>query len=381
MFINNIFLPKTGCKGNCFYLKKKRKKRIILKLNHSKQSSFILEALQKDLLHWYDENHRSLPWRDTRDPYKIWLSEIILQQTRVEQGLPYYLHFIETYPTVQDLASAKEEQLMKSWEGLGYYSRARNLHFSAKYIVYELNGQFPKTHEGILKLKGVGPYTAAAIASFAYQIPVALVDGNVYRVLSRLFAIEESIDETIGKKVFQSKADEFLNKQKPDDHNQALMELGAMVCTPKNPQCDLCPFQSRCPSQETWTLRPVRTKKVKVRNRYFDFFLFLHGDEVLIEKRNDKDIWASLNQFPLIESPQSHLKSVKNQFQREYELVESSEVFKHILTHQRIYAKFHVCRVQESFETSTEQQWIPFQSISKLAFPKLILNYLETYSI
>ena len=207
----------------------------------------------KNLLKWFASHHRPMPWKGEKNPYLIWLSEIILQQTRVEQGLPYFLKFKENYPTVTDLANAPEDEVMRLWQGLGYYSRARNLHFTAKYIAYDLNGEFPNTYTEILKLKGVGAYTAAAISSFAYDLPNAVVDGNVYRVLARYFGIETPIDTTEGKKKFTKLAYELLDKKRPADYNQAIMDLGATQCTPKNPNCKNCPLNKNWAINATWS--------------------------------------------------------------------------------------------------------------------------------
>ena len=217
----------------------------------------------KNLMAWFATNHRPMPWKGEKNPYLIWLSEIILQQTRVEQGLPYFLKFKENYPTVTDLANAPEDEVMRMWQGLGYYSRARNLHFTAKHIAYDLNGVFPKTYVEILKLKGVGTYTAAAIASFAYDLPNAVVDGNVYRVLARYFGIETPIDSTIGKKEFTKLAYELLDNKRPADYNQAIMDFGATQCKPKKPNCINCPLNQKCigfNTQKIDTL-PIKTKK------------------------------------------------------------------------------------------------------------------------
>ncbi len=253
---------------------------------------------------WYRQNKRDLPWRNTKNPYKIWLSEIILQQTRVDQGMNYYLKFIRNYPTIFDLANANEQDILNDWQGLGYYSRARNLHFTAKYISTELNGIFPNQFTEIIKLKGIGEYTASAIASFSFDLPYAVLDGNVYRVLSRVFDISTPIDSTEGKKEFQNLANELIDRENPAEYNQSIMEFGAMLCTPANPNCETCPLSSKCLSFANNTIkdRPLKEKKTKVRNRYFNFAIFKDNDQILIEKRIAKDIWQHLYQFPLFET-------------------------------------------------------------------------------
>ena len=252
---------------------------------------------------WYRQNSRNLPWRNTNDPYFIWLSEIIMQQTRIEQGTSYYEKFTSNYPTINDLANANEQQVLNDWQGLGYYSRARNLHYSAKLVRDEYNGVFPSTFDDILKLKGVGTYTAAAISSFAFKESKAVVDGNVYRLLSRVYDVDTPIDSSKGKKEFQLIADELIPQENPDIHNQAIMEVGSLVCTPKNPNCDECPLNGICLAREknTVDLRPVKSKKTKVRDRYFHYLIYNDKGETYIEQRTEKGIWQNMYQFPMIE--------------------------------------------------------------------------------
>src|SRR5690606_34778677 len=259
------------------------------------------------LIKWYETNQRNLPWRATDDAYKIWLSEIILQQTRVQQGLPYYEKFILAFPTIYDLAKASEDEVLKLWEGLGYYSRARNMHFTAKYIVAELDGKFPNNFTDLLQLKGVGNYTAAAIASFAFKEAVAAVDGNVYRVLARIFGIKDDIMTNQAKKIFQSLANELIPKNQPDTFNQAIMDFGSMVCKPKQPLCEECFMQEECYAfrNNEITNLPVKSKKIKVKKRFFHFLLLENADKnIVIEQRSDNDIWKNLYQIPLIETNQ-----------------------------------------------------------------------------
>ena len=240
---------------------------------------------------WYRLNYRNLPWRETKDPYLIWISEIILQQTRVDQGKNYYEKFKRNYPTVHDLARASEQEVLRDWQGLGYYSRARNLHASAQEISTKMKGHFPTCYDDIIKLKGVGSYTAAAISSIAFNEKQAVVDGNVYRVLSRVFDIETPIDSSTGKKQFQKLADELIIDEYPGEHNQAVMELGALICKPKSPECNICPLNGKCLalSNKTIDQRPIKVKKVKTRERYFQFLIFSNGESTVIEKRDDKD--------------------------------------------------------------------------------------------
>jgi A/G-specific adenine glycosylase len=326
---------------------------------------------------WYRLNKRDLPWRKTTDPYQIWLSEIILQQTRVDQGLSYYQKFTETYPTIHDLAMANEDDVLRNWQGLGYYSRARNMHTTSKEIVEKLNGEFPKNYNEIRELKGIGDYTAAAISSFAFNLPHAVVDGNVYRVLSRVFNIDTPIDSTEGKKQFSSLAEELIDERFPAIHNQAIMELGALVCTPKNPNCSTCPLNSKClaRAEKTIEFRPLKSKKTKVRNRYFHFLIFETPHEVVIEKRKNKDIWQHLFQFPLLESeseltPDAIEKSVGLTPSK------SAEPIIHLLSHQRISARFHHFNtIPESFRM--ENKVVPKSKLSKFALPRLIDRYLE----
>ena len=257
------------------------------------------------ILNWYYEHQRNLPWRETRDPYKVWLSEIILQQTRVAQGMPYYLRFVEAFPTVHDLANAPEEQVLKLWQGLVYYSRARNLHATAKTVVEDFDGKFPDTYKGLKSLKGVGDYTASAIASFCFDAPEPVVDGNVYRVLSRYFGIDIPINSTEGIKYFKELAREVMDSENIRDYNQGIMEFGAIQCAPKNPYCLLCPLQESCVAlQENKVDQlPVKLNKTKIRNRYFNYLVLLDDDgNTILEQRRGKGIWQNLYQFPLIES-------------------------------------------------------------------------------
>lgn len=316
---------------------------------------------------------RELPWRETKDPYKIWLSEIILQQTRVDQGLAYYEKFVAHFPEVKSLADADEQLVLKLWQGLGYYSRARNLHFAAKQVIDEFKGNFPSTYIDILKLKGVGKYTAAAISSFAFEEPQGVVDGNVYRVLSRVFDINEPIDSTKGQKTFQSLANELISKSHPGEHNQAIMELGALVCTPSNPDCESCPVQNMCLAKANKTIaeRPVKSKKTKVTDRFFHYLVVHNGTELFIEKRTD-GIWKNMYQFPLIETKSKDLPE-----ELENITVHHEHSAKHILSHQRIHATFYQIEILPSQLKTEGLLKVSLKDLIDYPIPRLIDRYLE----
>ena len=312
----------------------------------------------KKIIDWYLLNPRDLPWRKTKDPYRIWLSEIILQQTRVAQGLPYYLQFVRNFPNVKALANAPLEKVLRTWQGLGYYSRARNLHACAKEIAFNYNGNFPDTYSNLLTLPGIGSYTAAALSSIAFDKPDAVVDGNVFRVLSRIFGIQEDISSSIGKKTFYNKAQALLDPKQPGTFNQAIMEFGALHCTPKSPGCVDCIFASGCYANKNQmqALLPVNNKKVKVRNRYFTYFILMKGNKMALKKREGKDIWSGLYDFYLIEGlkrkkPESILSEdhVLKTIRNKATIVSQSEAYKHILTHQRIEATFVILSLSRDF--------------------------------
>lgn len=344
----------------------------------------------KKLLRWYSANPRSMPWKHTKDPYKIWLSEIILQQTRVEQGLPYYNKIIRKFPTVHHLSAASEDEVLKSWEGLGYYTRARNLHAAAGQIVTDYQGAFPATYDDILKLKGIGAYSAAAIASFAFNLPHAVVDGNVYRLLSRYFGISEPVDSARGKKLFSELAQELLDKKNPADHNQAIMNFGALVCKPSAPECPGCIFRSECKayaSNLVFTL-PVKAKKNAIRNRWFSFLVLENDTEVIVEKRTDNDIWKGLYQFPVLEtavlqSKDAMLKAWKQTAYfkgRSMKVTDITKMEVYKLTHQAIHAQF--IRVhQPVFRKPLPQGWLQVRKskLGSLGFPVLITKYLKQF--
>jgi A/G-specific adenine glycosylase len=336
------------------------------------------------LISWYKRNKRDLPWRDTKNPYNIWLSEIILQQTQVIQGTNYYLKFIKQYPLVSDLANAPEDEVMRLWQGLGYYSRARNLHAAAKDILVKHKGKFPNTYEDIKALKGIGDYTAAAIASFAFDLPYAVVDGNVYRVLSRLFNIHTPINSSAGKKEFQLLADELLNKKQPLLHNSAMMEFGALYCKTQNPKCSECVLQAHCLSfaSKTTSNLPVRTKSLKIKSRYFHYFIFNYRNEVYINKRTDKDIWQNLYEFYLIETenPTSEKVMLKNKLllnlSKSFQVKKITTLKKHILSHQHIYATFYELEINSLLKLPALIK-IKRKNLQDYGFPQLINKYLE----
>ena len=346
----------------------------------------------KQLLKWAKTIDRPMPWKGEKNPYFIWLSEIILQQTRVEQGLPYFLKFKEKYPTVHDLANAPEDEVMKLWEGLGYYSRARNLHFTAKNISENLNGEFPKTLDEILKLKGVGVYTAAAIASFAYDLPHAVVDGNVYRVLSRYFGIETPIDSTEGKKEFAALANVLLEKKKAAIYNQAIMDFGATQCTPKLTDCKKCFLKKNCQAFQKGKVAdlPVKSKKIKKKTRYFNYLVLNEGKNVWVQKRIQKDIWQNLYEFPLIETEALLKNDVlsKNEIWQDlildfdYEIKHISTPFRQQLTHRTIIATFLEIDLPANFSIKKNTYIkVDRKNLSKFAFPKIIDLYLKDNSL
>lgn len=340
----------------------------------------------KNITNWYSVNKRVLPWRETKNPYLIWLSEIILQQTQVKQGLPYYEAFVSKFPTVFDLAKAQEDTVLKLWQGLGYYSRARNLHFSAKYVVEELNGVFPSTYKELLKLKGVGDYTASAIASICYNEATAVVDGNVYRVLSRYYGIETPINSTNGIKEFKVLAQSLLPKSNIGDYNQAIMEFGARQCKPQSPNCEVCPLKTSCVALQLnkVTTLPVKLKKTKVRKRYFNFIVFVSNNgETIIEQRTQKGIWQNLYQFPLIETEK---RLTKNSFQKAintsfdingietFNLYNEEEIV-HKLSHQHLYTSFWVVKTNK-----LPKEGISINDIKNYPVPIVIGRFIETYN-
>lgn len=344
------------------------------------------DSFSKPLISWYLKNRRDLPWRKSRDPYRIWLSEIILQQTRISQGTAYYEKFTTEFQSVSDLAAAPEEQVMKLWQGLGYYSRARNLHFTAKHIAGQLKGKFPESYKGLIALKGIGDYTASAIASIAFDLPHATVDGNVYRVLSRFFGIKTPIDSSGGAKEFKSLAQELLDPDQPGNHNQAVMELGALVCTPKSPSCGECPLREHCYahlSRET-QLFPVKQGKIKVRKRYFNY-LVLDSSEGLtrIRKRTGRDIWQHLYEFPLLEASGTNVEEahIQEGIAREFDLGNTyglekfnADTVVHKLSHQELHMDFWLVRTDETLDETTA-----WDELENHALPVPLQNFVDKY--
>ena len=336
------------------------------------------------LTQWYLQNKRDLPWRKTVNPYKIWLSEIMLQQTRVAQGTPYFLSFTTAFPTVFDLAAANEEQVLKLWQGLGYYSRARNLHKTAQYVANELSGIFPDNYNDLLKLKGVGEYTAAAIASFSYNEAVPVVDGNVFRVLSRYFDVETDIASASAKKEFAALAFELMPKHNPGVFNQAIMEFGALQCVPKSPNCGICVFNTSCAALQKKKVDqlPVKSKKLKVRNRFFNYLVVSDDNEnTIIQKRIAKGIWHNLYEFPLIETERvEDFDCIANLIQSDFfkgnEIVGISEsnpeTIIHKLSHQHLHIKFWKVKVNGTIKNA-----INSDTLKTFPFPIVIHNFIE----
>jgi len=336
------------------------------------------------LIKWYLQNKRDLPWRKTTNPYPIWLSEIMLQQTRVAQGTPYFLSFTEAFPTVFDLANANEEHVLKLWQGLGYYSRARNLHKTAQTVAYQMGGVFPDNYTDLLKLKGIGEYTAAAIASFSYNECVPVVDGNVFRVLSRYFDLETDIAQASAKKEFAALAHELMPKDNPAQFNQAIMEFGALQCVPKSPNCSICVFNDSCLALQKNKVDqlPVKSKKLKVRNRYFNYIVAADDfGNTIIQKRTAKGIWHNLYEFPLIETDKvESFDTVTQQIQQHFfkgneilSLLEyNEESIIHKLSHQHLHIKFWKASLKGTIENG-----IDLETVKAFPFPIVIHNFIE----
>ncbi|MEI9919178.1 MAG: A/G-specific adenine glycosylase [Bacteroidota bacterium] len=337
------------------------------------------------IIEWYEENRRNLPWRETKNPYKIWLSEVILQQTRVNQGLPYYLKFVETFPSVIDLANAAEDSVLRLWQGLGYYSRARNLHRCAKVITEKYDGIFPSTFEELLQLPGIGSYTAAAIASIAFDRKVAVVDGNVYRVLARLFGVAKDISSTEGKKYFWELANELISPDRPGDHNQAVMEFGATHCTPLAPKCGTCPFNKKCValSRDMVGQLPVKEKKISKRTRYFYYFILRDGNRIAMKKRTARDIWNGLYEFHLVEAESNKklTQLVKNdKLLALLKGVHEAGSIRHVLTHQVLEIRFFEAAAENLTKHKKLLGDLSFVSMKKaqnMPKPIAITRYLE----
>lgn len=345
-----------------------------------------MSGFADSLMAWYAENGRDLPWRNTTDPYRIWISEIILQQTRVAQGYDYYLRFVERFPDLFALAEADEDEVMKHWQGLGYYSRARNLHAAAKSMAEA--GAFPTTYKEVLALKGVGEYTAAAICSFAYGMPYAVVDGNVYRVLSRWLGIDTPIDSAVGKKIFAEAAQELLDKSSPSLYNQAIMDFGALQCTPSSPDCFSCPLADSCVAlqQGKVEMLPVKRNKTKVTDRYFNYIYVRMGDYTYIGKRQGDDIWKNLYELPLIETDKEFSEKDEELFEKLEELfgkVEGLSVrlvrkgVKHVLSHRVIHANFYEVVLPEGREVLKGYQKVLVEDLHKFAVPNLVSRFFS----
>jgi len=358
----------------------------------SKNSAFF----HKKLILWYLHNKRDLPWRSTTNPYFIWLSEIMLQQTRVAQGLPYYEKFVATFPKVEDLANASEAKVLKLWQGLGYYSRARNLHFTSKYVAFELGGIFPNTYHKLIGLKGVGDYTASAIASICFDEPVAVVDGNVYRLLARFFGIDTPINSTQGRMEFKKLAQELIDKTRPGTYNQAIMEFGARHCVPQNPDCSSCIFNDKCVALASGkvTMLPVKLKNLKIRKRYFNYIVVHSKDQqTILQQRTTKGIWQQLFEFPLIESAldlgQTQLINLKEYKVLSEELkIESLTLFNekvviHKLSHQHLHTRFWIAEIKDlsNVKTKASVKGIPINKINDYAVPVLIENFISEFSV
>lgn len=338
------------------------------------------------LILWYLKNKRDLPWRKNKNPYQIWLSEIILQQTKISQGTAYYLKFIENFATVHDLANAKEEEVLKLWQGLGYYSRARNLHKTAIHISKDLNGVFPKNHSDLLKLKGIGDYTASAIASICFNQPNATVDGNVYRLLSRYFGIATPINSSKGIKEFKKLAQTLLDITDSGTHNQAMMEFGALICSPKNPDCSNCTLNTSCYALQNDKVKqlPVKENKIKIRKRHFNYLVVNSNNKhTIIQQRKGKGIWENLFEFPLLES-QTELEiqdivthEILNQFveKSSYNISKFNNTqIIHKLSHQHLFTTFWIIDTNEPIKNA-----VLWQNLSNFALPTLIQNFVDHY--
>lgn len=339
-----------------------------------------MHPISEILLIWYGRHRRNLPWRESRDPYRIWLSEVILQQTRVDQGLDYYHRFVEAFPTVQDLAGASEEQVLKLWQGLGYYSRARNLHNAARQVVEERHGRFPSTRDGLLTLKGVGPYTAAAVASIAFDEDVPVVDGNVHRVMARLFDLNDPVNQPVGHRSVEQAMEALLPAGQAATFNQAVMEFGALHCTPKQPGCNDCSLSAHCRAfqNETVSIRPVKAAKTKVKKVFFDYFIFTDGDQIVVRHRDSSGIWQNMYDFPCIEGDTTANAHQTSELLNALGIENSSlqtlgEPVVHVLSHRRITAQFHLLHVDR-----LPAGWQPplravsFEKLHTLPVPRLI---------
>lgn len=341
----------------------------------------MMKEIREAILSWFGENKRELPWRSTHDPYFIWLSEVILQQTRIEQGLPYYHRFVNRFPKVEDLANADEAEVLKLWQGLGYYNRARNLHFTAKTIVNEYDGRFPSDFHELKKLKGIGDYTASAIASMAFDQPHAVVDGNVNRVLARVFGIKEATNSTEGQKRFKQTAQELLDDQNPGTFNEAMMDFGATQCLPVNPHCGLCPLQSWCYAYHHNAIEqlPHKAPKAKKRTRYLHYLVVPSEKGIWLRKRGDRDIWRNLYDFPLIET-KDNIFLDSHMLSKELAIEETPEwlgEYRHTLTHQNIVGRFYKLKHLNNDKKSLGYIFTDWDSLHKYALPRLIEKFFQ----
>lgn len=354
---------------------------------NKKRSKDGINAFQRVLEQWSAAHPRTFPWVGEKDPYKVWLSEIILQQTRVEQGLPYYKRFLEAFPVIQDLAKAEEQVVFRLWQGLGYYNRCKNMIKTAKIVTEKHRGVFPSKYEGILQLPGIGPYTAAAIASFAFDLPYAVVDGNVERFLSRYENIDIAVNTAAGKKYFTELASRFLNKENPAAFNQAMMDFGATVCKPGQPLCKICPFKENCKAYHLGrvSLLPVKKRKIKIKKRYLNYFVFRCNNQVYIRKRVAGDIWQNLHDFPLFESDkvldEEQLRSLDFLKARipHTEIITAfcSPIISHQLTHQKLYIRFVEVWVKTPPFLKPQYFPIEWQEKDNFAFPRPLVKYLD----
>lgn len=340
-----------------------------------------MEQIKTKILEWFRIYRRPLPWRETKDPYRVWLSEIILQQTRVKQGLPYYKKFIRAFPTIFHLANAKEKDVLKLWQGLGYYSRARNLHQTAKDIAHKYNGYFPPDHNTLKKLSGIGDYTASAIISICFGKPYEVLDGNVYRVISRIFGIRKPYNTPQGEKLFKEKARQLLTRDDPGTFNQALMDFGALQCTPRQPHCSLCPLFSHCKAYQLGIVNhlPVKIKHLKKRKRYFHYFCITNGNDLVLKKRLNKDIWQNLYDLPLIET-KSNKKIGDRLYRKQWGInapIKFQTQYKHTLTHQTIIARFYFVRISDTNRIPENAFLVPDNQLLNYPFPRLIERFLK----
>lgn len=338
------------------------------------------------LIKWYRENGRDLPWRRTTNPYHIWVSEVILQQTRVNQGMSYYLNFVEQFPTIQHLANAPIDDVMKAWQGLGYYTRARNLQAGAKQVIDQYNGKLPQSYNDLLKIKGLGTYSAAAVASFAFNEAVPAIDGNVYRILSRVFGIFTSVDTSQAKKEFFNLGLELIDKVDPASFNQAIIDFGALVCTPRLAKCEECPFNEFCYAYRNnlvYSL-PVKGKRIIPKDRFFNYLMINFNGSTFVNKREEKDIWHSLYEFPLIESQVQlsldeliQMKEWAELLGIDVNVLSVSEPIKHQLSHLTIYARFVIVKIDKvNYRLKTDYRNVDINTLHELSVPRLIDLYL-----